>query len=1050
MKIYEASVRKPITTLLIFIGVIIFGLYSMTRLPIDMYPEMEPPFISVVTFYPGASAEDIETNITKILENNLNTVSDLKEITSTSMDNVSMVSLEFEWGINLDEATNSIRDAISRVTRLLPDGVEQPTILKFNTSMIPILQYVVTARESYEVLPELLEDVVANPLNRINGIGAINIGGGAERKVMVDVDPLKLEAYNLTVEGIGAILASENANVPAGTIDLGNTTYALRVQGEFSRSELIRDLVVGQFQGRPVYLRDVAQVTDSLAKQEYVAKSNGQRAVMLTIQKQSGANTVALAKAVQEEMPRLVRNLPPDVVVQEAFNSADEIQNSINSLSETVGYAALFVVLVILFFLGRWRATFIIVLTIPVSLIAAFIYLNLSGNSLNIISLSSLSIAIGMVVDDAIVVLENITTHLERGSSPREAAIYGTNEVALSVVASTLTIIAVFLPLTMLSGFSGIIFRQLGMSVTIVISISIAAALTLTPMLASRIMKARKRNFREKGNIVQRGINWLLTKIEIGYAKLLTFCTRHKAAVIIASFLIFVASLLLMPYIRVEFMPRSDNSRIRATVHLINGVRVEYTGLLASQIEQQLTDAIPEINLISSRYGAANTNNLFAAFNANGTHIINIDIRLVKPRFRTRDMNEISDQVRAILGQYPSIEKMRVEAGGGGGGGGTGTQTVDINVIGHDLDKMTAVAEALAEKMRPVAGVRDVDVQRDPYKREFDIQFDRERLSLMGLNTAMASQFVSHRINGLVATKYRENGKEYDVLVRYAEKFRQSVADVENITLYTKTGKPFKLREVATVQQIYSPPSIRRENRQRVVKVQCVLQQASIDKVVDAVWKATAEVDIPQEIAIGIGGTAQDQAESNRDLMALLVLVIVLVYIVMASQFESFRAPFIIMLSLPFAFSGVLLLLWATNNPLNLISIIGSIMLVGIVVKNGIVLVDYTNLLRARGQSTARAVVAAGKSRLRPVLMTSLTTILGMVPLAVSQGEGSEMWRAMGVAVIGGLSFSTLLTLLVVPTVYATFVGRSMRSSRRKRLKALRKEKQQEMRPLNR
>lgn len=388
MKIYEASVRKPITTLLVFVAVILFGLYSLTRLPIDMLPEIDPPYISVVTFYPGASAEDIETNVTKILENNLNTVSDLKEISSTSMDNVSMVSLEFEWGSNLDEASNSVRDVISRVTRLLPDGVEQPTVLKFNTSMIPILQYIATAEESYEVLPELLEDVVANPLNRINGIGAINIDGGADRRIMVDVDPLKLEAYNLTVEGIGAILASENTNVPAGTIDLGNTTFSLRVQGEFPNSGVVQNLVVGQFQGKAVYLRDVARVRDSLDRQSYVARSNGHRAVRISIQKQSGANTVALAKAVQAEMPRLIRNLPPDVKVQEAFNSAEEIQSSINSLSETVIYAALFVVLVVLFFLGRWRATFIIVLTIPVSLIAAFIYLNFSGNSLNIISLA--------------------------------------------------------------------------------------------------------------------------------------------------------------------------------------------------------------------------------------------------------------------------------------------------------------------------------------------------------------------------------------------------------------------------------------------------------------------------------------------------------------------------------------------------------------------------------------------------------------------------------------------------------------------------------------
>ena len=972
MKIYEASVRKPITTLLVFVAVILFGLYSLTRLPIDMLPEIDPPYISVVTFYPGASAEDIETNVTKILENNLNTVSDLKEISSTSMDNVSMVSLEFEWGSNLDEASNSVRDVISRVTRLLPDGVEQPTVLKFNTSMIPILQYIATAEESYEVLPELLEDVVANPLNRINGIGAINIDGGADRRIMVDVDPLKLEAYNLTVEGIGAILASENTNVPAGTIDLGNTTFSLRVQGEFPNSGVVQNLVVGQFQGKAVYLRDVARVRDSLDRQSYVARSNGHRAVRISIQKQSGANTVALAKAVQAEMPRLIRNLPPDVKVQEAFNSAEEIQSSINSLSETVIYAALFVVLVVLFFLGRWRATFIIVLTIPVSLIAAFIYLNFSGNSLNIISLSSLSIAIGMVVDDAIVVLENITTHLERGSSPREAAIYGTNEVALSVVASTLTIIAVFLPLTMISGFSGIMFKQLGMSVTIVITVSIAAALTLTPMLASRIMKAQEKRFREEGNWVQRSINWVLTKLDNGYAHLLTFCTRHRLGVIVGATLVFLASLLLFPRIRVEFMPQSDNSRIKATIYLTNGARLEYTGTVVDQIEKQLKADIPEVNLLSTSYGSAGSSNLFAAFSSNGSNVINIDIGLVKPRFRSRSTNEISDQVRAILAQYPEIERMRVQANSGNGGGGTGTP------------------EALAAKMRSVEGVKDVDVQRDAYKREFDIQFDRERLALMGLNTATASQFVSHRIKGLVPTKFRENGKESDVRVRYADEFRQSVEDIENITLYTKTGSPFKLREVATVRQIYTPPSIKRENRLRVVKVQCALQQASIDKVVDAVWKAVDEVEIPQEVSIGVGGTAKEQAESNSDLMQLLILVVILVYIVMASQFESFRAPFIIMLSLPFAFSGVLLGLWLTDNPLNMISIIGAIMLVGIVVKNGIVLVDYTNLLRERGYATMRAVVDAGKSRLRPVLMTSLTTILGMVPLAVSRGRGCD------------------------------------------------------------
>lgn len=1036
MKLYEVSVRKPITTLLIFIGVILFGLYSFHRLPVDMYPEIEPPFVTVFTYYQGANAADIETNISKLLEDNLNTVPNLKEIRSTSRDNFSLVALEFEWGIDLDEATNSIRDALSRIQRRLPEGIDPPTIFKFNTNLIPILEYSVTATESFAALPDILEDVVANPLNRVDGVGAIQISGGGERQLMIDVDPLRLEAYNLTVEQIGALVAQENTNVPAGTIDLGQTTMPLRIEGEFHNAETVANLVVGQFQGAPIYLRDVATVKDSLAKQTFVERRNGQRAVRIFIQKQSGANTVKVVKEIQKEMPRLIRNLPADVDVQEVFSVSEIIEDSINSLSETVLFAALFVVLVVLFFLGRWRATFIIALTIPVSLIAAFIYLHISGNTINIISLSSLSIAIGMVVDDAIVVLENVTTHLEQGSSPRESAIYGTNEVALAVMASTLTVIAVFFPLTMVEGFSGIMFRQLGASVTLVVAVSIVAALSLTPMLASRLLKRRDPEFREAGNAVQRGINNFLNNLSDLYARLLRWATGHRVWVIVVSLVIFVASLFLLPHIRTEFMPVADNSRIKMTCELAMGVRVEYTGALVDRLEQRLLEDVPEINLLATSYGSAGSSNIFAAFGTSGSHVINMDLRLVKPGKRDKDMFAVAEAVRQIMGEYPEIEKLRVIPGGGQGGAGD-APLVDVNIIGHDMDVTTQIAEDLAAKMREIPGLRDVDIRREPYKREFDVQFDREKLALHGMNTSTASYFVRNRINGLIATKFRESGNEYDVVVRYAEEHRQSLEDIENITLYTPQGRPFKLRDVAEVRQIFAPPAISRENRQRIVKIRSMIYNASLDKVVDAIWDSVDELEIPQSVGVSIGGSAKEQAESNEALGMLLLLVIILVYIVMASQFESLKEPFIIMLSLPFAFTGVLLSLWLFDQSLNLVSIIGAIMLVGIVVKNGIVLVDYTNLLRERGYSTMRAISDAGRSRLRPVLMTSLTTMLGMLPLAVSHGEGAEVWRPMGIAVIGGLLFSTLLTLLVVPSVYAVFAGTTIRSIRRKHRKSI-------------
>lgn len=1034
MKLYETAVRKPITTLLLFVAVILFGLFSYNRLAVDLYPEIDPPYISIFTFYQGANAEDIETNITRLLEDNLNTVSNLKKLTSSSYENYAFLFLEFEWGANLDEATNSIRDALSRITKQLPTGVETPIIFKFNTTMIPILEFSVTARESTPALAEIIEDVIVNPLNRIDGVGAISITGGEKREIMVDVDPKRLEGYNLTVEQIGAAITRENINVPAGTLSTGNMNLALRIQGEFDASERLNSIIVGQFQGRNIRLDEVARVNDSLAEETLVVRRNGQRALRFSVQKQSGANAVKVVREVMAMLPELERNLPQDVEIATLFNTSEFIENSINALTETVLYAALFVTLVILFFLGRWRATFIIIITIPVSLIAAFIYLFVSGNSINIISLSSLSIAIGMVVDDAIVVLENVTTHLERGSSPREASIYGTNEVALSVIAATLTVVAVFLPLTMISGLSGIMFRQLGASVTLVIIISVLAALSLTPMLSSRILKLRPRDARAQGNVIQRTIEKILRALDNVYAQTLTWTTRHRAFVISAMALLFIGSMFLIPRLRTEFMPQSDNSRISITAKLATGVRVEYTGRIVDTIERLLNAQNPEINLLASTYGVASSDNLFAAFSGSGNNIIQLDLRLVKPDKRSRSMFTISDSVRAALKRFPEIESLTVKPGGNQGGMG-GAPTIDVNVFGFDLDRTTLIAEHLADFIRTIPGTRDVQVKRDPFKQEYNIEFDREKLALHGLNTATAATYVRNRMNGLVASKFREGGKEYDIRVRYDKAHRQSLADVENITLYTPSGAPFKLNEVASITEFYAPPYITRENRQRAITVSTGLHNASITTIVDAIWDEVYRLDLPSDISIGIGGTAKEQQDSQQDMGLLLVLVLLLVYIVMASQFESFKAPFIIMLSLPFAFSGVVLALLITGEALSLISMIGAIMLVGIAVKNGIVLVDYTNLLRERGYSTFRAVIEGGKSRLRPVLMTSLTTILGMVPLALSSGEGSEVWRPMGVAVIGGLTFSTLLTLLIVPAVYAAFAGREISVKRRKRLK---------------
>jgi len=1032
MSIYEKAVKKPISVILIFVGVIIMGLFSLRYLPIDLYPEIDPPIVSVFTFYEGASAADIETNVTRILEDNLNTVSNLKELTSVSKDNTSLVMLEFEWGTNLDEATNDIRDAIGRVETYLPEGVEKPIIFKFSTSMIPIMLLSATADESYPALSKILDEGLVNPLNRIEGIGAVALSGGPEREIQVTVDPRKLEAYNMSVEQIGSVIGQENLNLPGGELDIGSHTYPVRVEGEFKTSDEIKHLVLGYFDGKPVKISDVATVKDTLAEMTIDERSNGRVGARIVIQKQSGANSVEIAKEVRERLPELMRNLPPDIQIDTIFDTSEFIENSISSLANTVMYAGIFVVLVVLFFLGRWRATFIIILTIPVSLIVSFIYLYTTGNTLNIISLSSLSIAIGMVVDDAIVVLENITRHIERGSSPREAAIYGTNEVGLAVVATTLTVVAVFFPLTLVQGLSGIMFRQLGMIVTLVVIVSTLAALTLTPMLSSqmlRLMPPRKAGFSKAvfGTIE----NWL-NKFDNLYEKTLGWAVKHRALVLVSSIVIFGASISLVSVVGTEFIPPADNARIEATVELPMNLRLEKTKEVARQIEKIWQEKYPEIEVISTSAGVADESNIFSAFGENGSHIINFTLRLSNSTERERDIYLIGDLMRNDLKAIPIVKDFSVSPGGSGGGMGSGASTVEVIISGYDLDVTGELSEKVADKMEEMEGLRDVEISREDPKTEYQLVLDREKLGIHGLNTATVATAMRNRINGLIAAQYREGGDEYDVRVRFAEPFRESIESIENILVYNQQGQAIRIGELGKVEEFTSPLSIERRNRQRVITVTGSLYKASITDVVNEINTHIDEIGIPQGVGIDIGGTAEDQQESFADLGLLLVLIIILVYIVMASQFESLRSPFIIMLTLPFAFTGVFLALFITGTTLNLISMIGAVMLVGIVVKNGIVLIDYINLLRDRGMSLMQAVVAGGKSRLRPVLMTTLTTILGMLPLAIGIGEGAEIWRPMGVAIIGGLTVSTMLTLVLMPVVYTMFGANRMKSERKR------------------
>ncbi len=1024
MKLYEVAVKKPISTIMIFVAVLVLGVFSLRNLAIDMYPEMELPMVSVITVYSGANATDRETNVTRVLEDQLNTVSNLKELTSVSRDNLSMITLELEWGSDITEAANDVRDVISRTASYLPDGADQPIVFKFSSSMIPIMYMSVTADESYAALNKILDEKMVNVLNRIEGVGTISLAGTPVREIQVNVDPNKLAAYNLTVEGLGGIIAAENVNIPAGTMDIGRHTFNIKADGEFTSSDDLRKVVVSNMGGRTILLSDVAEIRDTLEKSTIDERINGERGVRVVIQKQSGANTVAIVDKVMAELPAIKASLPPDVEVDIIMDNSESIRDSISSLSETVMFAFIFVILVVMFFLGRWRATFIICLTIPISLIAAFIYMYVTGDTINVISLSSLSIAIGMVVDDAIVVLENITTHIERGSKPREAAIYATNEVWLSVIATTLVVVAVFLPFTMLGGMAGIMFKSLGWIVSIVITVSTIAAITLTPMLSAYMLKIDGGVHTYKGiGILYKPVDRFLAWLDNAYAKILYWVVHNRKKTLIATLAIFAVSLLLLFRVPLEFFPAQDNAIIAAKVELDQNIGVEQTAKMARQIDEIIYEKYPEVYLMSTSAGES-TDAYAAMFSSGGgSHVINYTLRMPKKSEREskRTIFEISDLFREDLAAIPEVRRFTVSPGGGGGGMNSGS-TVDIKVFGYDMDTSNRVAKDLQARMAALDGTRDVVLSRDELRPEYNVVFDRSKLSYYGISSSTASMFVRNRINGLDAAKYREDGDEYDIVVRYAENHRTSFEDVENITLYSATGQPVKLRDVAAIEEEFASPTIERDNRQRVVTVKSTVGEGyALGDVVNQVNAVLDSYETPDGIYLEVGGSMEDLQEMMGDLGALLILVVLLVYIVMATQFESLKMPFIIMTTILFAFTGVFLALWMTGTPLSMIAMIGAIMLVGIVTKNGIVMVDYTNLLIERGYTALDAVVASGKSRLRPVLMTSVTTILGMLPMAIGVGDGSELWQPMGIAIIGGMTFSTLLTLLIVPVLYAMF-----------------------------
>ena len=1022
MSIYRTAVRHPVTTALIFMAFLVFGLFSLTRIPIAQLPEFDANVIMVMSSYPGTSASDIEQNLTKTLENSLNGVANLKELTSRSRENISMLTLQFEYGIDIDEATNDVRDKLDMVSSVLPDGASVPTIFKFSADDMPIMIMSATADQSLPGLDKILDDKLVTPLVRVSGVGTVSVQGAPSREIQVYCDPNKLQAYGLSVSTLSSIIAMENRNLPSGNIDVGSETFNLRVQKEFGDPSELLDIVVANVGGRAIYLRDVATVVDGQQEREQESYTNGKRSAQIVIQKQSGANTVNVIKNVKKKLADIQKELPSDIEITTVIDSSDNIINTINSLKETILITFIVVMLVVFIFLGRWRATFIIVLSIPIALLASLVYLLATGNSLNIISMSALSIAIGMVVDDAIVVLENVSTHLERGEKPKEAAVLATSEVAISVIASTLTMLCVFIPITMVKGMAGILFKQLGWIVSLIMIVSTTAALTLVPMMCSQMLKAGPKTGKLH-NAIFGPINKGLDAISNWYGKIIAWATTHRKATIGIAFGVFLITLItLAPGLKTELFPTSDGGRIQATIELPAGTAQSVTADLAARLYDQISAEIPEIVIMSHTFGSADTDNTFASMQTNGTNVLSLNINVGSMEKRKRSTADISAQLRSIIARFPEVRKANVREGGMSLGGGS---SVEIEIYGYDFESTDVVARAIQEQMLQNPMFAQVLLSRDEYTPEYQLDLDRTKLAMNGLNSTTVGNAFSAAMSGSVGSFYREEGEEYSIRVRYAPEFRTSTEDIGNIVVYNAAGRPVRMKELGNVIETRVPPTIERKDRERLITVTGMLNKGyALSEAVALSQQIIDKTEIPGELTAVVAGDYEDQQEMFGDLITLMLLILILVYMVMASQFESFMSPFVIMFSVPFALTGVILGLRLSGAALGIMPMIGIIILLGIVVKNGIVLIDYTILCQERGMSAVEASVTAARSRLRPILMTTLTTVLGMLPMALGLGEGSEMWRPLGLTVCWGLSISTLVTLVLIPSVYCVFATR--------------------------
>jgi len=1022
MKLAQISVNRPVTTLMIFVAMVVLGLVSMSMLGLDLMPELEIPSVSVITAYEGAGPEEIETLITEPMEDTLSTISGVDEVISVSKEGMSTVTLRFDWGEKIDESINDVRERIDLIRERLPEEAGNPIIFKFDLSMIPIAIVAFTAEESYPDLQDIVDDEIVDPLKRVDGVASVTAGGGLLRQIRVDIDRDKLTALNLSITQLNQALAAQNISTPGGNIKTGYKDYLLRTPEEFSSPEEVAEVVIARRNGIPIKLKDVADVRDFFRERTFEVRMNGQKAMAVFIQKQSGKNTVEVARAVSEKLEQLKKNLPPDIESRIVMDSSEFILASVGTLRDTVFWAVFFVFIVLLFFLRDFRASLIVAAAIPTSLIITFLLMYLADYTINTDSLASLAVAVGLVVDNAIVVIDNINRHREKGERAKEGAVFGANEVGVAVIASTLTTISIFAPIMFVGGIAAIVFGQFAAIVTMALIASLFTALMLVPMLSSKLLRVRNPDSSKSMlDFFYRFGEKVLAKMELLYVRFLSWSLANRKTVFISCIVLFVWSIGLVGFIGIEFFPQQDQNRISADYELPIGTRYERTGIVARQLQTITENHIPERRNSFIRWGVYGAGANFETDEESYKGILFIslkpkDQRSVLPGDLIKRLRKITDKIPGATIRYSAEDPLEAIMFGAGG-------KLAVELYGHDMDQARVYAEAVESAIAAVEGVEDVQISRKEEKPEIKVIIDREKASNMGLDVRTIGRQIETFFAGSTATRYREAGDEYDVEVRLQPKDRDRIEDLRDVPISIAGGGQISLANIAGIEHGLGPTKVERKDQERYITVSAEIAGRDLGSVVEDVRKAIDKIPAPPGFSYKFAGAEKERREAFILLAIAVGLGMVLVYMVMASQFESFRDPFIIFFSIPFGIVGVIIALTLAGQAMSVVSFLALIMLVGIVVNDGIVLISYLNILRRRGLDVYSAIIEGGRSRLRPVVCTSCTTMLALTPLAFSKGEGSEIWVPFAVTIIGGLFVGTVITLVLMPTLYSVFEG---------------------------